>query len=219
MSKRRNLIVIALAVFVALFINACSGASSAKPYNLTKDEAIKTEWGAIIQFKIDEDWEEDEFYSEYDFFQNDEKYTTSYHSQPRDDGSEDYIYISIMNTDHEYYSNESTNTYAGFREDLESYKEMFVEDNDDLKSEDVSIEEQEPITIDGIEYRVYRLSFEVSYSDEQYEKIKENYPEIPQNDIFEQYYAVVKDGEHDMEIESYDKELLIDFANAVEVKW
>ena len=206
---------------VAMF--AIAGCSSG--YNLDKDASLKTDWGTVLQYKVDSNWKDTSLDSNSSY-----SASASYDSEEGDD----FIIVHVDNTRGSSYGTPDIQTYEEWEDGLKKtfsrsaqdqvdwYKEMLSEDRSVDEFPDYSncsLDEQDPITVGDTEFRTFKLKYTVTYSDEAYKKAKENQTDLQQSHEGENYYAVLKDGEHDMEVTATSYGLLKDFMNTMEISW
>ena len=197
-------------------------------YSLTKDQSIKTDWKTTLQFKVDPSWKDTSSPS------NDEDSASASYA---DEKGEPWVNISLKNVDGMYYKLNSATTYEDWiklngnvytlsaEEQAQFYKDTMADssyynanqasaDNyPDYK--DYSLKELGSKTIDGVGFRLYKMKVTVSMSDKMYNKAKQNNSEAKQTTVMEVYYAIVKDGNHDLEIAASSEKLLNDFLSTL----
>ena len=227
-SKRVSIVVaVVLAAIAALAISGCSN------YKLDKDGSLKTEWGTVFQYKVDSNWTEDR-----NDALNDDGVASVYYSS---EGGEEFIDIFIENTDDGSYQYSSDSTYADWlscqeetysasaADQADWYEENFsdssyydpeqADPNNYPDFTNYSMTEENPITADDMEFRVYKMEYTSTYSDSEYAEIKEKNPDFKQSTDNVIYYAILKDGEHDVEIATSDRKLLKNFMKTLEISW
>lgn len=202
------------AIVLSLFLSGCSSV------NLNKDASFRTDWGATVQYKVNSDWEEKEGLS------TDSYYSIDYSSK----NGKDTLFIWMSNTESSTYKYSSRSTYSQWLEDNEkTYSQSAQEQADAYKqlsgsraSKDLTNPEAYPDytgytlneagteTVDGIEFRLYKMSYTRTYSDSQFAKMQENNPDkqIEQTEQITRYIAVVKNGVYDIEVMASNEAIL-----------
>ena len=211
--SKRTIIIIAAIVVVAIVVAIVAGVSCSGPsYKLDKDESVRTEWGTTVQFKIDKNWEEmlpsnNEWWSRTSFTNNANK-------------NHAYVSINLENAGSRLYKYDKSGTYSEW---LDSQEEYFgtTSDHSDLgfTVDDYSIKQAGTIDVDGNEFRLYKEQRVETYDDSTYAKYKEKNPDIKQTNEHETYYAVFKDGRHDMEVSANSEKLLRDLLGTMSISW
>lgn len=197
---------------------------------LTKDESLKTEWGTVLQYKIGDDWETLPGYSIKT------SVTTSYY----DEATESSLGIDLEDTNSAVYEYDTTSTYSDWLQSKEefytksaqdqadwykenitgdSYEEEYAQPENYADYTDFSIEEIGSEEVAGVEFRLYEMKYTSTYSDAWMEKIGEKNPDFDQVNHAVTYYAIVKDGEHDLEISANSEALLKSFLKTLTIKW
>ena len=177
------------------------------PPPLNKDASLKTEWGAVLQYKVNSDWNETGPNS------SDSSAFVQY-------GSEDgFLWIDITNTKGSLYKYNSESTYSDWIDYQEEYHTQAPKDQDDPTYTDYSLEEIGTKQIGELEFRIYKMTYTVSFPDSFYEKVKAEKSDFKQNDSATYYYALIKDGPHDLEITANSEPLLNEFLGTLSIKW
>lgn len=210
---RGAIIAIAAVVVIAIIIAIVAGVSCSGPsYKLDRDKSIRTEWGATVQFKIDKSWEE--LWS----FDNDDSSDIAFSGGS--EKSHTYVSVEIENTGSRLYKYDSSSTYGDWLDIQEKYGSSGSNDPDYAYSvDDYSIGQIGTVETDGDEFRVYKERYTITYDDSTYAKYKENEPDSKQTNTREMYYAVLKDGKHDMEVSANNEKLLKDFLSTMKISW
>lgn len=220
-TKKVLLVCMAAAFTLAMSLSVCG---CSKGYTLDKDDSILTEWGTRVQYKIDSSWDtlgpsDSSFSSSADYYTKDL-----------------YLHISLEDTEDSLYEYSSKSTYADWVDSEEEFLSQTPEEQaeqlggdpeyPDLSDPDnypqysnASINEVGTITADGNEFRVYKVSYTATYSDSYYLEAHEKNPDFEQVQDTEMYYALLKDGDHDVEIIATSEGLLNDFMKTLEISW
>lgn len=204
---------------------------SATP-NLSKDASLRTEWGTVLQYKINSDWHTVSDYS------SDSQASIYYANEE----SKDTLSIEVDNTNSSVYKYSSASTFGDYLDLQEEYFSQTAEQQarsykdynshssssiDLSKAEnhpdysDYSISEIKKEKIDGVEFRIYKQSYTATYSDSYVQTIHQNNPDSNFQKIQHatKYLALVKDGRHDLEITANNEALLNAFLETLSVRW
>lgn len=228
MQAKKNLFRITMVLIASVIMSMCIACAN-KPYNLTRDKSLKTNWGTVFQFKVDENWNAEDESSDY-----------SASASFTNDDNENLIIISCNNT----AQGTGSTTYGEFLDSMEDtytktpqeWADMYIElDNlmgDDSNIDpkmleadywptfsDYTMEELDSIEVEGNTFRVFHMKVNISYSDSMFEDMLEQDPDAKQNEELNTVYGVLYDGEHAVNIISTDEELLKDFMNTLTIKW
>jgi len=208
----RKLHIAAAVICLFVCVLTCVGCSSTT-YNLTKDEAIETKWGAFAQFKVADDWKRGTS-------TGGSNSSSIMEFTPADGGPGDGILtIKLNNTNLPSYSWGSSVTYKGWIDYREAVSDIHDKPLEGETVEDYSMEQIGTFSVGDTELRLYKESYNVNYSDKAYEAEKADNPNVEQKTFFEEYHAVLKDGKHDIEISAVDEGLLREFLKTLEVNW
>lgn len=226
--RTRALLLVGSLIVVIVLCTGCFGAS----YSLDRDESIKTEWGAVIQYKIDDSWAASPSNGA-----NSYSATASFH------GDSAWLSFAMENADDSSYKYSSTSTYSGWLENQREfytqsaadqaawYKEYMSDSRyyDESKTNpsaypdrtNYSMKEMGATRVGDVDFRLYTMKYTLSYSDEAYSRLKEEAPNTQQKQVedHEMHYAIVKDGTHDFEVGANDERLLMDFMRTLQIKW
>lgn len=216
--KSNKYLVLILSLFLLLlsaFVLAGCGGSTPQ---LNKDASLKTEWGALVQYKINDKWEEKSPSSLASYASV--WYTT--------ENNKLGIRVTINNPNNSTYKYSSTSTYSdwvkseeknhsdeGISSSLSSSVDAYkLPSYSDFTITEVGDKEAADIT-----FRIYKETYTVSYSDKLAQEMKAKNPDFKQKEDCTTYYAVIKDGSHDMEISSSSDAILDSFLKTLSVKW
>ena len=188
-----------VAAIVPVCLFGCSGGTAAS-YNLNKDASFSTDWGALLQYKIDSSWEEHGASS-----------FVSY------SGNNGFVGIDIQDTNSSLYQYSTDKSYADWQDRQREHG--LDSGSDDIEYSNYSLEEAGTTTIDGYDFRLYKEKYTATYSDELLEKFKESDPNAQKTQENEMCHAVIKDGTHDMVITASSESLLNDFVKTMTIKW
>lgn len=190
---------VALGVVAAIALSLCCFGCAGAAYNLDKDAALETDWGATVQYKVDSTWNEQSLpgFVEYK-------------------GEDDSLIMTITDVNSSFYKFSKKSTYADWLKHEEIY---LVTPTDNWTYSNGTVEEVGTMEIDGVEFRVYKETYTVTYTEKMMNQFKEQGSEEAQ--VHEEVYfkAVVKDGAHDMEIAASSEELLNAVAATMIINW
>lgn len=219
-------LLVAVVVTACLVIVGCGSAASAS-YKLDRDKSIKTEWGAVAQYKIDSNWEEKTATSL-------KSHAITSYKTDKDKGNA--LVLDIANTGDSSYKYSSDSTYGDW---LDSQENIYMNTKPEEMAEaaraagdtaataddyptysNYKMEELGAQVVDGLEWRLYKMSYTRAYTDAKTQMLKEKDPNFQQSQNNEVYYAIIKDGTHDFEVYVYsNQKLLKDFLDTLTVKW
>jgi hypothetical protein len=208
--KKKYVILVSIvaAMAVALALAGC-----APSYTLDKDAYLSTEWGATAQYKVDGDWEE---------YKSTGTDLDSYARYDSED-SHDSVSITLYNPASNIYGILGHPTYSDW---LEYEEETHTGDGHDDDSSNVhtsysnyEAEEQDPMTIDGEEFRVYKITYTFTITTTGSSSSSSGSSSTTSSTNYEEYHAVIKDGLHDADISASSYQLLKDFAETTEIDW
>lgn len=138
--------------------------------------------------------------------------------------SSEATYGDWLDSREEYYSRSAEEQAAWYKENMSDYsgydeERAKAESYPDYKNYKMS--EAGSFDIDGVSFRLYKMTYTISYSDAAWSKLKERHPDanVKQTSDYDIYYAVVKDGSHDAVISASDERLLKDFLKTLQIKW
>lgn len=230
-TKGRNLALFASLAVALLLAVAITGRSS-KSYSLTKDAALTSEWGDTVQFKVDENWTnrvQDDNSSLAD------NLCRGLWCADGDNEGNDAIYAALTNTQSSSYDYNNSATYAGWQEfmtntysksaeeqadELNSYSSSEKMDSDSLISySNCEVKDTGTVAVGNENVRTYSVSYHYQMSDSMYSKWKEKNPGLQQEGDRTDYYALIKDGDHDFEMHSRNSQLLKDVLSTMEFDW
>ena len=230
-ASKRTRFICCLCVAVLALMALCVGCAGSD-YDLDRDKSLKTQWGTVLQFKVDSDWVK----SDYPIDEDDSSYMAFY----SEDGNVG-VSISVENTAGSLYEYSSTSTYGDWidsfeefytktpEEQAEEYVSLFgdseyydpEEANPEYYDEyrDFSLDELNQVEIDGETFRVFKVKVTVVLSESRYEEAKKEDPDTEREWLSEAYYAILKEDGHDVEIYATSEELLRDFAGTMTIDW
>lgn len=229
---KKKAAVLALLIMLTAIALLCVSCTS-KSYNLNRDKSLSTNWGDTLQFRIDSNWSTDspdynsDFSKSMYFYNSDENLALS---------------ITAENTTRSSYKYSSTKTYGDWIDWTESlfsrsaanqadeYKQTHSKDDEDYDPEyaspdnycdftDCSITELASENNNGNNFKIYKLNYKASYSDAAYANLKNKWPDLEREYENERYYALVKDGTHDLEISTDDEGMLRAFLKTLTIDW
>lgn len=227
--KTRILAVIAVGTVIMLAA-AILGGCSGKSYSLTKDAALVSKWGDTVQFKVDKSW--DDSNTSY----SDSGYCAEcWSSQNSKRDSANSVTLMLWNTGESAYKYHESGTYAGWQKSMEerysksaedkakelnSYPASTTADADELSSySNCSIQDTGTVTVDGQEIRTFSVSYHYKYSDSKYQQLKERSSDAKQEGDTTEYYGLIKDDKHDLEVSTRDSQLLEDVLSTMSFSW
>ena len=217
----------------------CIAGCSSITYRLDRDKSLTTSWGSVFQYKIDSRWSEPEWSSKVS---NDDNFASALYSS---DNEDDWLGVSIhaQNPNGSLTKYSSTSTYGDWIDSQEKNYSQTAEEQAAWHKEhiskytssdpalddpnhypdykDFSLNQIGDRTINGAEFRLYKMEYTLSYSEKAYATLKEKNPgtSTPQQQRMTEFYAIVKDGSHDVEINTTNSQLLNDFLNTLQIKW
>lgn len=213
--NKRLVAIVAAVTAIVIFVAIAAGVSCSGPsYKLDKDESIRTEWGTTVQFKIDKNWETNSTSN-----QNNEWSVHESYFGPADSSDRAYVFIDLENTGHRIYKYDSTATYSDWLESNKDFFDRHATSENGVTQENYSMDELGTIKVDGNEFRLYKQHYTLSYDDAAYAKAKEKNPDAKQNTDLNTYYALIKDGKHDMEVTANTEKLLKDLLGTMKISW
>lgn len=194
----------ALVVIAAVILLAVCGCSSSP--KLDKDASIKTTWGELVQYKIPSDWESTKNSEELDFI-----------AAKGYEHGDDWIDVVTNNTKDRNYSRiHDDTTYSDWVQSQEEQHSGEAKGESSrvgttIEYSDYKLEQTGTKEIDGVEFRLYEATYKYKAIDSQ----------IADYDKSTQYcyYAVVKDGTHDLRIGSNNKAVFNSFLDTITIKW
>lgn len=231
MGKSKTRIFAAVAVSTVIMLAAAMlGGCSGKSYSLTKDAALVSKWGDTVQFKVDKSWDDS------DTSYSDDGYCAEYWgSKDSKSASANGVTLMLWNTDERAYKYHESGTYAGWQKSMEerysksaedkakelnSYPTSSTVDADEVSSySNCSIQDMGAVTVDGQEVRTFSVSYHYKYSDSKYQKLKEHSSGAKQEGDATEYYGLIKDGKHDLEVSTKDSQLLKDVLSTMSFSW
>lgn len=208
--SKRTIIIIAAIVVVAIVVAIVAGVSCSGPsYKLDKDESVRTEWGTAVQFKVDKGWEEKVISD------SESSACTSYSGG--EEKAKLFIFIDIDNTRGRTYKYSSSATYGDWLDNQEEFIEELSSEY--LTYSGYSMDQLGDIDVDGNEFRLYKQQYTMTYRDDKYAEVKEKNPEAQKSYETTMFYAVLKDGRHDMVVDANNEKLLKDVLGTMTISW
>ncbi|MEE8723039.1 MAG: hypothetical protein SOI38_08715 [Eggerthellaceae bacterium] len=231
-AKSRGALFAVVAAMVVLSVMALLGCSNS--YSLTKDAALTSSWGDTVQFKVDSSWSnpaEDESSSN-------KTICSGNWYNPDSPKLKNHVSVSLKNVNSSIYKDDDSRTYAGWRDSqIEQFSRSAEEQAsimnglastsksksytaDDFPSfSDCKVEDKGSVSVGGNEVRTYAVTYHYKYSDKLYQDIKNQDQSIKQEGEMTKYCGLIKDGKHDLEVETVDSGLLKDVLSTMEFSW
>lgn len=215
------------AVIVAILLAAAMMAGcSGKSYSLTKDAALVSQWGDTVQYKVDKSWDDSNDATSNDSYCSDTWNTQDWKTSVR---------VVLSNTDDTTYGYSKDSTYAGWQKQMENEYSKSAEeqakeinslstsatvDADNLTSfSNCQIEDTGTVSVDGQEIRTFSVSYHYKNSDSGDRNSNgSSANNQPEGDITD-YYGLIKDGDHDLEVSASDSQLLKDVLSTMTFSW
>lgn len=215
-----------IAIAIASGLCGCSGGVS----SLNKDASLETDWGTVLQYKVNSNWEESDSASS-------DSLASVYYT---DKNTKESIFISIDDADNLTYKYSSDSTYSDWIKNSEetytrsaqdqadwykknmtgqNYKEEYADPDMYPSYSNYSLDEVGQKDVSGCTFRIYKRSYTVTFSDSYIERAKEKNPDIQKTTDSTSYCAILKDGSHDMEITASSEALLNSFLSTLSIKW